>query len=51
MIANADWLNENSLTWYDLLRMDGQEPALVEDAFGQYLVATYFAVMTLTTVI
>lgn len=51
MIANAGWLDEDELTWFDLLDADGQDPDLVKDAFGQYLIAVYFAVMTLTTVI
>lgn len=50
MVANADWLEEDELTWFDLLESEGQDPELVEDSFGQYLIAVYFAVMTLTTV-
>lgn len=52
LMANADWLAESeNITWFDLMSHEaGQDPDLIQDAYGQYLLAIYFATMTLTTV-
>ena len=45
-------LYTENITWFDLMSHEaGQDPDLIQDAYGQYLLAIYFATMTLTTVI